>query len=137
MRNHFKPDWVKEQLKIPDEDDTAVSKEWKHKIANELMDRHPSNYPLYGVEKYVPFLLFCLWERFSYARKLSNKTFVVNFSNRPNSSKTYEWNTNTSQMTWYFVLAVSFRTTEDESRNSQYSLFVSFDTYMYKNLFHK
>ena len=57
---HFKPDLVKEQLKIPDEEDTAVSKEWKHKIANELMDRHPSNYPLYGVEKYVPFLLFCL-----------------------------------------------------------------------------
>ena len=51
MRVHFKPDWVKEQLKIPVEEDTAVSKEWKHKIANELMDRHPSNYPLYGVEK--------------------------------------------------------------------------------------
>ena len=53
MRNHFKPDWVKQQLKTPLEEDTAVSKEWKHKVANELVDRHPSNYPLYGVEKYV------------------------------------------------------------------------------------
>ena len=54
IRKHFKPDWVKQQLKTPPEADTVVSKEWKHKVANELVDRHPSNYPLYGVEKYVP-----------------------------------------------------------------------------------
>jgi len=53
IRNHFKPNWVKKQLKTSPEEDTVVSREWKHKVANELVDRHPSNYPLYGVEKYV------------------------------------------------------------------------------------
>merc|ERR1712131_71683 len=53
IRNHFKPDWVKKQLKTSPEEDTVVSREWKHKVANELVDRHPSNYPLYGVEKNI------------------------------------------------------------------------------------
>merc|ERR1712131_577543 len=77
MRNHFKPDWVKQQLKTSLEEDTAVSKEWKHKVANELVDRHPSHYPLYGVEKNYEKWIMIFWIDFRWTRYRINFIFLV------------------------------------------------------------